>query len=166
MENILLIAILMALGVALLILEIFIPSHGILTLGGLGFLAAGVVMIFRTSETAGYITLLLLVVALPVLAVTAVKVWPRTPIGRRIVAPNPQLTEEDTGELERQLAPFIGRTGRTLTPLRPSGYGLFDGRRVPCVAEIGMIESGVEVEAIAIRGRALCVRPIRGPAET
>jgi membrane-bound serine protease (ClpP class) len=79
-------------------------------------------------------------------------------VGKKISPPNPVLTEADRMPVE-ELEALIGRTGRSLTPLRPVGMCLFGDRRVECVAEVNMIGAGLEVEGIRLSDRTLVVRP-------
>jgi len=156
----LIIVVLYALGAAILVAEIFLPSHGILSVAGLGFLGVAVYLTFRQSTPAGYVAIVILIAVLPTMAILAVKYWHRTPVGRRIAPPNPTLTEEDTAGVRlAELQPLVGQVGQSLTPLRPVGTCEFNGRRVECVAEMGMIERGTTVEAVGIRNRTLVVRP-------
>ena len=80
-----------------------------------------------------------------------------TPIGRRIAPPNPKLTSADTSIPIDELERHIGQLGRSISPLRPVGICEFSGRRISCVAEFGMVEAGVVVEAIGIKGGNLSV---------
>jgi membrane-bound ClpP family serine protease len=85
-------------------------------------------------------------------------------MGRYISPPNPVLGEKDrmpVAELEQ----FVGRVGRTLTPLRPVGTCEFEGRRVECLAEYGMIERNVRVEGVRLVDRSLSVKPTADPAD-
>ncbi len=151
--------ILFAAGVLLLVAEVFIPSHGVLCIAGLGFLVAGVARTFEYGgREAGVAAIFACVVFVPALAVVAIKYWPRTPIGRRIAPPNPQLTIDDAGVPLEKLASLVGRTGRSSTPLRPVGICDFDGQRVSCLAEFGMIEAGVTVRATGVSGSNLAVQ--------
>jgi membrane-bound serine protease (ClpP class) len=159
MESIPGLVILYAVGVALLIAEIFIPSHGVLMLAAVGFLGIAVYETFRMSTTAGYGAVLLLAILLPTFAIVAVKVWHRTPLGQKIAIPNPILTTEDAGAQQHALEPYVGRIGTSLTPLRPVGECRFGDDKVECVAESGMIERGVPVEAVGIVNMSLAVRP-------
>ncbi len=146
-------------GVAMLVAELFIPSHGLLTVMGVGFLVAGIVSTFQTyGEKAGAISIICCLVALPVFTVAAVKIWPRTWVGRRIAPPNPVLTARDTSVPVVELGQYVGRTGRTVSTLRPVGICDFDGRRVPCIAEFGMVEAGVTVEGLRVTGGNLAVQ--------
>jgi membrane-bound serine protease (ClpP class) len=158
MADVATLTILYAVGVVILIAEFFIPSHGLLTVAGLGFLIAAVAMTFKISTGAGFISILALLVLLPVAAAFAIRYWPRTWIGRKIAPPNPVLTTEDTGNIDDRLRPFVGRHGRSVTPLRPIGTCVFDGQRLECVAEVGMIEPDQPIKAVGIRGRNLTVR--------
>ena len=147
-------------GVLMLVAEIFIPSHGILTVAGVGFLGAAVAQTFMDyGRDAGIIAVGTCLVALPVFGYLSIKYWRRTPIGRRIVPNNPMLTSADTSVPIEQLRTMVGEAGRTVSPLRPVGVCVFGGRRVSCVAELGVVEAGVEVIATGIRNGNLAVSP-------
>ncbi len=160
MDPVVSLVILYATGIAFLVADIFLPSHGFLTLGGLGFLAWAVWQTFSLSVWGGYVSLVLLAIFVPTMIIIAVRTWHRTPIGRRISPPNPVLTAEDAGGRPDLLQPLIGQTGSTLTPLRPVGECLFGTQRVECVAESGMIDRGVTVQAVGIVNVSLVVRPV------
>lgn len=160
MSEVAVIVMLFGLGAAILVAELFIPSHGVLTVAGLGFLISGIVSTFQQyGQTAGSITILSCLVVLPIFTVAAVKYWPRTWIGRRIAPPNPILTSADTSVPVAEIEHYIGRTGRSVSPLRPVGICEFDGRRVSCISEHGMVEAGVSVEGLRISGSNLAVGP-------
>ncbi len=145
-------------GVLMLLAEIFIPSHGVLTVAGLGFLIAAVIKTFSIAgEMAGAIAILACLVLLPTFAYLSVKYWPHTPIGRRIAPPNPVLTAADTSVPIEELQALIGQTGLAVSPLRPVGTCEFRGRRYSCVAELDVIESGTTVIGSGIRNGNLAV---------
>ncbi len=152
------------LGSVILISELFLPAHGLLGVVGVGVLGYGVYETFMVSQAAGLIGLVALAVLLPTGLVVSVKNWHRLPVGRRISPPNPKLTARDRMPVE-DLEPLIGRVGRSLTPLRPVGTCLFDGRRVECKAEHGMIEKDVRVEALRLVDRTVSVRAVSPPAD-
>ncbi|MCK4658204.1 MAG: hypothetical protein KAV82_01665 [Phycisphaerae bacterium] len=158
------IALLYAIALVVLLAEIFIPSHGILTVAGLGFLVAAVVKTFGISTSAGVGATLACIVLLPTAVVIAVKLWPHTPMGRLISPDNPVVTSKDVGVDVDTLRSMIGCVGRSVSPLRPSGICDFDGRRFPCVAEMGMIGRGVEVHVVGVKGSNLAVVAKTGSA--
>lgn len=153
------IVLLYLIGTAILVAEIFIPSHGVLSLVAFTMLGFAVYETFQISGLWGLVSLSTLVVLIPASVVMVVRTWHRTPIGRRICPPNPQLREEDRMPLE-PLRAVIGQRGRTVTLLRPVGTCDFQGRRYECKAEQGVIQKDVEVEAIGLVDRTLVVRPV------
>lgn len=145
-------------GLLFLIAEIFLPSHAMLTVVGVGFLIAAIVRTFQVAgEGAGLLGILGCLVVLPAFAYAAVKVWPRTPVGKRIAPPNPVLTGEHAGIPVEELSRFIGQAGRALTTLRPVGICDFNGRRVSCVSEFGMIDPQTPVRAVRVLGANVAV---------
>ncbi|MGQ9650423.1 MAG: hypothetical protein ACUVXJ_09960 [Phycisphaerae bacterium] len=153
------IVLLYLIGTAILVAEIFIPSHGVLSLVAFAMLGFAVYETFQISGLWGLVGLSTLVVLIPASVVMVVRTWHRTPIGKRICPPNPQLGEEDRMPLE-PLRTVIGQRGRTVTLLRPVGTCDFQGRRYECKAEQGVIQKDVEVEAIGLADRTLVVRPV------
>jgi membrane-bound ClpP family serine protease len=147
------------LGIVLLVAEIFLPSHGVLTVLALGSLAGGIYSAFHYSTTFGYAFLVLTLLFLPIFAIVAIRLWPRTFVGRRVAPPNREFRyTESPASGNGELVRLIGQTGVTLTPLRPVGQCDFGGRRVECHAESGMIDRDTRVVAIGVRGWALVVR--------
>lgn len=145
-------------GLLMLMAEIFIPSNGILTVAGLGLLAVAVGRTFTyAGREAGIIAIFACLVFLPTFAFVAIKYWHLTPIGRRIAPPNPVLTSADTGAPVEKLSRLIGQTGRSTTTLRPVGICEFNGKRISCIAEFGVIEADTEVEGVRIAGSNLAV---------
>ncbi|MDO8631284.1 MAG: hypothetical protein Q7R41_12400 [Phycisphaerales bacterium] len=160
MSEVGIITLLFAAGVLVLIAELFIPSHGFLTVIGIGLLVAGVVQTFRfEGERAGGIATVACLIGLPVFAVAAVRIWPKTWVGRRIAPPNPILSDRDTSIPVEEISRYIGQTGRSLTPLRPVGICEFQGRRISCIVEFGMVDAGVPVEGLRVAGANLAVEP-------
>ncbi len=161
MSSIGIIVLLYLAGLLLLVAEVFLPSHGVLTVAGLGFLIAGIYQTFTNyGEEAGLLSILACAVVLPTMGYLAVKYWRQTPIGRKIAPPNPVLTNADVGVPIDKLSKLIGKTGKTVSPLRPVGICDFDGKRVSCVSQFGTVESGVEVMGLKIQSGNLSVRPV------
>ena len=60
-------------------------------------------------------------------------------------------TDRDSG--------LVGREGVTLTALRPTGMGMFDGKRLDIIAEGEFIEEHTAVKVVEARGNRVIVRP-------
>lgn len=148
-----------AVGMLILLAEIFIPSHGVLTVAGLLFLGAAVVKTFDVGgRSAGVTSVVLCLILLPTFAYLSIKYWPKTPIGRRIAPPNRVATDEDAGIPIEQLRALVGSQGTSISPLRPVGICEFDGKRFSCVADFGIVDSGRRVVVTGVRNGNLAVR--------
>ena len=159
MSDLEILLILYAIGVLVLIAEVFIPSHGVLCVIGTSCIIAAVVKTFAYGgRDAGMISVLACLTVLPTMGYFAVKYWPHTPIGRRIAPPNPVLTLADTSVPIEELRAMIGQSGVAVSSLRPVGICEFNGQRVSCVAEVGIVESGTEVVGTGITSGNLAVR--------
>ncbi|MEZ6076434.1 MAG: hypothetical protein R3C56_12480 [Pirellulaceae bacterium] len=72
-------------AIALAMVDLFVPSGGmLLVLATLAALAA-VLFGFRSGNTVGMGMLTLVVATIPVFVFLAIKIWPHTPLGRRII---------------------------------------------------------------------------------
>src|SRR5262245_32466629 len=104
---------LIVLGFLLLAAELFVPSGGILFVLSIGSLGVGVAMTFFYDPTLGFITLLAVFVALPIVGSLLLSYWPRTPLGRRFFLSAPDETSP-MASLPSNQAPrhFRGRSAR------------------------------------------------------
>src|ERR1700737_584567 len=144
--------ILVAAGVLLLLAELLIPS-GFFFVVAVCAVVAGVVMGFISPEPYhGWLTLLAVFVAVPLVAKLLFHLWPKTPMGKRFFLPGPQ---EDATlasmPVNIELEQLRGRFGRTLSPLRPAGVTDFDGRRVDTITEGMMVDEGQGVRCVDVR---------------
>lgn len=153
----------------ILVLEVFIPSGGIL--GGVAFLCAVAAIIagFRHSNTTGFAALGFLLLAAPVSIWMLIKIFPHTPIGHRLILSNGDIdgVEDDMLEKDKQLREessaiqnLIGARGKSVTYMRPGGTIIIDNEEIEAFAELGMIDVGVEVEVTRIVNRQIKVRAI------
>jgi len=147
----------MAIGLVLLLAEVFVPSGGLIGLLALGFLGVSLYLGFTTT-THGFKFVVALGVLMPLTLAAAVQLWPRSPLAKYIFLKPP--TEEESAPEVRGLAleHLIGQFGRALTPLRPSGLVDFEGRRLEGLSEEGLIPAGALVRAVHIRTGQIVVR--------
>jgi membrane-bound ClpP family serine protease len=156
---------LIALGLVLLLAD-FLLMSGILMALSLASMLGGLAFLFRSNASYGLGTLIVLLVAVPVLISLLVRFWQRTPLGKRFILQAP--AEDDTlatmpGNME--LEQLRGRFGQTVSALRPSGITAFDGRRVDTVTEGDMIEPGQWVRCIDVQAGRVIVRAVDGPPD-
>ena len=152
---------LLVLGMFLLVLEMFIPSAGILSILAAAALIASIGMVFVYEPiSVATLFLALVCVVLPLLALVLVKWWPRSPIGRRILNIPPvdgeTISSTDDGN---QLAELVGQRGRAKSKMLPSGAIEIAGRTFDAVSEGQPINPGDMVHVIQVRGNLIIVRP-------
>ena len=144
---------LFGIGAALLLGELLLPTHGLLGILGGACVAAGIVACYFVSFWLGTGVFLTAAVATPFIGAMSVKLWPKTPIGRRVVLP------PVVDALPEQLV-RIGETGVTVSDLRPMGTCEFERGRVEAIAELGMIAPGRTVKVVAIVNNRPTVRAV------
>ena len=114
---------LLIVGLMLLIAELFLPSGGVLGLLAAAALVGSVLLAFRSGGTrAGMVFMLLLAVAIPAVIGFGLQLWPKTPLGRRMLLARPKPEEFDPQDQhDHELSMLVGKVGRTITQLRPAG---------------------------------------------
>lgn len=158
---------LFAASVIVLVLELFVPSGGVLGLLSAGLAVAGVVCFWRVSPAWGMTSLLAVLILGPLMLAFFVKIWPDTPVGRMMILGAGAAEEHERAEHEHaidaqraSLESLVGATGRALTDLRPVGIVVIDGQRRDALAEGAWIEDGTEVRVIRVEGSQLRVRAL------
>jgi membrane-bound ClpP family serine protease len=161
MNTLLWVVTLLLLGLGVMVLEVFVPSGGILGFVSIAALIAAVATAFlEQGATAGMAALAVVVLAVPAVLSLAFRWFPETPLGRRVLPPAP-LAADVLPDLERRrhVRELVGHSGRTVTELLPWGRVEIDGETVEAMSEGGPIDAGAAIEAVGVQGTALVVRP-------
>jgi membrane-bound ClpP family serine protease len=154
---------LIVVGLALLVAELFIPSGGMLFLASSLLILGGVALTFVYGDTAtGMVTLLSVFVIVPAVATAMLYLWPRTPMAKRLV-----LRDQDAATarlpVNLELEALRGKYGRALSDLRPAGAVDFDGRRIDVIGEGPMVQAGAWVRCVDVRAGTVVVRQVEAP---
>ncbi|HVA47919.1 MAG TPA: NfeD family protein [Pirellulales bacterium] len=158
--------ILMLVGVSLAVLEIFIPSGGVIGFLSIVSVLSAIGLAFYRGPWYGLSFLGLAVVALPAVLIAALQYWPETAIGRRVLLAAPTSEEVLPQDDERRLLKaLVGRIGQAKSLMLPSGAVFIDGRNIDAVSEGMAIEKGQWVQVVEVRGTRVVVRPSDKPAE-
>lgn len=150
----------LVLGLALVLLEIFIPSHGILGFLALSALITSLVLSFGYSVPAGISVLGVMMVGLPVVVVLGFQWFPYTPFGRRVMLSAPEGDEVSPDESYLALRELVGQVGQAKTMMLPSGAVQIHGRSVDAVSLGIPIEAGQLVRVVEVRGNRVVVAPV------
>ncbi len=146
-------AALIILAVCLFIADIFAPTHGILTIGGIIAFFAGSIMLFDTSISAFRLSLGLVIPATVISAFFFVYVF-----GAGLRA--------QTLPVRAGCETLVGKTARTITPVTPlSGKIFLDGAYWNAVSASPIEENSV-VEIVRVEGLTLHVQPKQEEGKT
>ena len=157
---------LLALGLVLILLEVFIPSMGILgSLAAVSIVTGGILA--YTNDPSGLFVGYAITagVLIPLLVVTAVKMLPRTSFGKAMMLQGPSFRASEAQASEMGLEELEGLTGETLTPLRPAGIAIFGDRRVDVVTQGELLGKNTAVKVIKVEGNRVVVEAAEGERE-
>ena len=151
-----------AAGVILVVAEVFLPSHGVLGVLGAVALLAGVAVCFSVNQYLGLGAAFALVLLMPFAAALWVKVWPHTPVGKRLILAPAE--RQGAATLPRV---YVGQVGVVVSELRPGGVCEFGGNgaaipgeRIEARCEQGVIPAGRRVEVVAVVDHRPLVRAV------
>ncbi|MEX0653799.1 MAG: hypothetical protein WD534_13610 [Phycisphaeraceae bacterium] len=168
--------VLIAIAVALFMVEIFVPSGGIIGIASATALIGGIICLFLDSAALGLVGATVALFALPFAVGFAIKLWPNTPIGRALTLQPPQWQQRAANDDEDEDDPdaarpavdrptarsvnglTAGMRGRAMSHLRPVGTCLFDGKREECLAIGSTIDAGTPVRIVSIDGMHVKVK--------
>lgn len=161
MDSILAPIVILLIGIILLVIEMFVPSGGVIAVLATICFFAAVVMAFLVNLQTGFIFLLVSGVIIPVSLAVMIKIWPFTPIGRRMFGRLPTADEVlPDGDHYRELHELVGKRGVAKTKMLPSGSIRVDGKTYDAVSNGLAVDEGQKVEVVAIRTNHIVVRPI------
>jgi membrane-bound ClpP family serine protease len=160
MNTLLWVLVLILIGLGVMVLEVFVPSGGILGFVSVLALVAGIATAFlEQGAVAGMAALGVVVLAVPAVLAVAFRWFPETPLGRRVLPPPPDAAELLPDPARRKRArELVGRQGRTVSELLPWGGVEIDGVVVESMSESGPIDAGTLVDVIGAQGTAVVVR--------
>ncbi len=144
-------------GFLLLAAEIFIPGMVLGILGTLSLVASIVVAYLKHGTFVGSITMVIVLVGSIAGFFTWMALFPRTSIGRKLILASEPVRDEKSGA-----ECLLGQIGEALTPLRPAGTILLDGRKLDVISEGELVEAGDAVEIIRHEGLRTIVRKTAG----
>ncbi len=138
--------------------DVFVPSGGMLLVLAAAAAVGSILFGFRASMTMGMSMLTVVAASIPILAAFAIRIWPKTPIGKRIILGLPPETPVTPETAKTSLQDLLGKVVVAEYPLMPAGQLIIDHTHVNALADSGYIEAGERVEVIAVRERNLIVR--------
>jgi membrane-bound serine protease (ClpP class) len=146
------IVLLFALGLSLIVAEIFLVGV-VLGLIGLTCMLVSIYFGFEKSAGLGWTLVVIAAASVPVLAFVWVKVI------NRVLAM--KFTQTGYTSAQMQYKDLVGQEGVALTALRPAGMARFGEKKVDVVSEGEVVERDSRVRVIEVRGNRVVVRAVR-----
>lgn len=151
---------LIAIGLAAVFVEFFVPAFGLVGIGGLGSIVAAVVLTYQNQpEPWGVVVLVVALLVTPTTLIIAFRRFPKSFFGKRLILTDTQADVQESGPA--QADPLVGSKGKTLTPLHPSGMAEVGDRRLSVVTGGEYLDAGTEVIVTAVHGARIVVRDVR-----
>ena len=146
---------LMLIGCGLVVMEIFIPSGGVLGFLSVVAIVGSIIMAFRRDTAMGLGFIVITLIVVPAVIGLAFKYWPMTPMGRAFLGELPDEEDVKPDDPRREL---VGRIGTAKSKMLPSGSVLVDGHLLDAVSQGAAIEAGQTVVVVEVRGNRVVVR--------
>ncbi len=149
-------------GLALLIVEVFMPGFGVPGISGIIILL--LVSAVLLGIQAGPLAALALVVVIVALVAIMLSITLKSASGGRL-SKSPIILHsaeraEDGYVANSDMSVFIGREGETQTVLRPAGIAMFDGVRLNVVSEGSFIPEGAKIRIERVEGSRIVVKQL------
>ncbi len=154
-----------AVGVVLLLLEIFvIPGFGFVGIAGIALILGSIFFalfnigpVFEFSLIRGAIIQMAIILVMTLLIIVMIfRFLPKSTQLHKFVLENESGSKEGFVS-NTDFSHLLNATGTTITPLRPSGIVQIDGKKYDVVTEGGYFESNVQVKVIAVDGLKIVV---------
>ena len=146
---------LLLLGLGLIITEVLLPSLGLLSILAGASLIGSIASAFAIDVDTGFQFVLATTLLVPCAIVGGMKLLPKSPLGKKMIAAGLSFDARRATD-ERDLS-LVGHAGVVESPLRPAGTARIDGRRVDVVSRGELIEAGVPVHVLEVRGNRVVV---------
>lgn len=154
--NIIWAIVLIAIGAALIILELFIPSGGLIGIASVGCFIAATYLGYQAGEKTGLAMLCSSVVIIGVMIYLALKLWPHTPMGRNALPTD----ENPAGSITKPLEHLVGLRGFSTSTLMPNGRIEINGKAYDAVSQGTIIEEGSSIEVLSIESNRILVMQV------
>ncbi len=151
---------LIGIGVLLLFIEIvLLPGFGAAGIPGLVLIIAGIGLAWVQYGLRTGLIYVSATVALTVpLAILGLWLFRRTRLGGSFILNIAANRADGFQAPPQELVNLVGKSGKSITPLRPAGTAMINDQRVDVVTLGDFIEAEVEVEVILVEGSRVVVR--------
>ena len=147
--------VLLVTGIAVILLEFFIPAFGLIGVIGAASVIGSIVLAFRVSSLAGSIFLILTLIIVPSMVFIFFKYFPRTYFGKKLILGN---SFNQSDDLPERTSLMPGISGVAVTDLRPSGSIIVDNNRYSALSAGEYIDKNRNIKIVRIEGNKIVVK--------
>lgn len=152
---------LLLLALVLVVAELFVPSHGLLALFAAIAAISSVILASKVSTQVAIVFTVLIFVAAPFVFYWAIRIYPNTPFGKRVLLDEPAPASTEAFKTEAaKLEELVGQQGVAMTTLRPAGSIEIAGRLIDALSDSEIIPPGAAVEVIRVAGMKVFVKAV------
>jgi membrane-bound ClpP family serine protease len=155
---------LLGLSLLLVLVEVFVPSGGIISIAAALVAVAGLVGLYMHDLTWGLSGTLFLLILTPIVIAFGIKVWTTSRVGRAMMGVPSEEEVERRREAEQARRDarlvLLGAEGVALNDLRPIGVIEIDGQRYDASSETGLVRRGARVRVTHVTDFDMKVREI------
>lgn len=155
-------------GILLLLLEIFvIPGFGITGISGIILILAGIFLSLvkhplsasNTQLARAFYTLSFAIIVSFVALILSWKFLPRTTLWKRIILSSRETKKEGFQSAASQES-YLGKTGKSLTPLRPTGRAVIEGNAQDVITQGEFIDKDKQIRVVRVEGSKIIVKEL------
>jgi len=168
--------VLVALGILLLLVEIFVlPGFGLPGVAGILCVLVGLYLSFTRVPIPQYswdfrrlhdmgVSMAVFSVGIILLVFITAKLFPKTPMHRRLVLSASQQVNEGYVVQTEDQESMVGATGVATSMLRPAGRGRFNGKTYSVVSRGDYLPPDTPIVVVRVEGNRLVVDPLKEEA--
>lgn len=145
-----------AIGLFLLIVEMFHPGFGVPGITGLILLVVGIFLSAR-NFTEAMVLIIIILALIGIMLSFVINSAKKGFLSRKLILKT--TSNKEAGFIgSEDLSGFLNQEGVTLTILRPAGTADFNGAKIDVVSEGEFLDKGSPVKVIKVEGRRVIVR--------
>lgn len=150
-------------GIALLVVEAFVPGFGLPGISGVVMEIVAIVLTWVNHGPVAALGLTIIVLALIAIAISvSLRSATKGKLSRSKLVLQHQESNEAGYRSQEDMKVFLGKEGKTTTVLRPTGMAEFDGVKLNVVSEGEFVPAGTRVRIALVEGSRIVVRVVKG----
>lgn len=150
-------------GIALLVVEAFVPGFGLPGISGVVMEVVAIVLTWINHGPVAALGLTIIVLALIAIAISmSLRSVTKGKLSKSKLVLQHRESSEAGYRSQEDMKVFLGKEGQATTVLRPTGMAEFDGVKLNVVSEGEFVSAGAKVRIVQVEGSRIVVRVING----